>query len=131
MAFCKPRPYVGCGGYRTPKQKRKRVFVIAMRLVAVSQRKPSCPRRGRTFGKFSGRGGRGSNHRDQSESAPILSRPRGRAVARTEMPSSGAETAGKPLGLAETGSWGVGATTGWRRHFDWGWTAEPVHVEPL
>jgi len=79
----------------------------------------------------SGHGGRGSNRRDRSENAPRLSRPRDRALARVEMPPSGAVTAGKPLGPAETGLRGVGATTGWRRHIDWRWTAEPVHVEPL
>ena len=116
--------HVSCGGTREATKQSP---------IIISNESRHAPK-GRAFVGYvarSGRGGRGSNHRDQSESAPILGRPRGRAIARTEMPSSGVETAGKPLGLAEAGSWGVGATTGWRRHFDWGWTAEPVHVEPL
>src|SRR5664279_5360568 len=76
-----------------------------------------------------GRGGRGSNRRDPSELAPFPTRPRSRAFARVEMPPSGVVAAGKPLGLTETGSRELGATTGWRRHIN-GWAAEPVHVEP-
>ena len=45
------------------------------------------------------------------------------------MPPSGVVAAGKPLGLTETGSRELGATTGWRRHIN-GWAAEPVQVEP-
>ena len=83
------------------------------------------------FRRFStpGRGGRGSNHRDPSELAPFPNRPRSRAIARVEMPPAGVDAAGKPLGLTETGSRELGATTGWRRHIN-GMGGRAVHVEP-